>query len=482
MNSKYKIVVLISLLLMTLSISITFINYFVSLNNTEKHLKSQSLPLSLDNIYTEIQKHIIEPYLVSSMMANDTFVQDWIVNDEDNNNNNNKIKEYLDAVKNKYGMFTTFLVSEKTGNYYTQDGLVEKIDKENPNNSWYLKFKHIQENHEINLDFNQNLANSLIMFINYKIFDNKYSYLGTTGVALKISYINDMLKMFRQKYHFKVFFLDEKGEIVLSEKDYISEKNIDEIESLKKYKNEIISKESLSLEYEDNNKNKYILNTKYIPELNLYLLVEAKIDDFISDVKDIFYLNLFFSLFITLIVIIIIIYVIRKYNKKLEYLADNDLLTNINNRRVFDKKLEESILIHQRHNQNMNLVFLDIDNFKNINDKFGHASGDKVIIRIANILKNNIRQTDLLARWGGEEFVIAYINTSFEDALTVTEKLKNLIENDYILKDLSKSIITASFGLTTLKKDDKIDDLINRADMAMYESKDNGKNKISIIN
>jgi diguanylate cyclase (GGDEF)-like protein len=480
MNSKYKIVVLISLLLMTLSISITFINYFVSLNNTEKHLKSQSLPLSLDNIYTEIQKHIIEPYLVSSMMANDTFVQDWIVNDEDKNNN--KIKEYLDAVKNKYGMFTTFLVSEKTGNYYTQDGLVEKIDKENPNNSWYFKFKHIQENHEINLDFNQNLANSLIMFINYKIFDNKYSYLGATGVALKISYINDMLKMFRQKYHFKVFFLDEKGEIVLSEKDYITEKNIDEIESLKKYKNEIISKEALSLEYEDNNKNKYILNTKYIPELNLYLLVEAKIDDFISDVKDIFYLNLFFSLFITLIVIIIIIYVIRKYNKKLEYLADNDLLTNINNRRIFDKKLEESILVHQRHNQNMNLVFLDIDNFKNINDKFGHASGDKVIIRIANILKNNIRQTDLLARWGGEEFVITYINTSFEDALTVTEKLKNLIENDYILKDLSKSIITASFGLTTLKKDDKIDDLINRADMAMYESKDNGKNRISIIN
>lgn len=479
MNSKYKIVGLISLLLITLCLSITFINYFVSLNNTEKYLKSQSLPLSLDNIYTEIQKHIIEPYLVSSMMANDTFVQDWIINDE---TNNHKIKEYLDAVKNKYGMFTTFLVSEKTGNYYTQDGLIEKIDKENPNNSWYFKFKHIQENHEINIDFNQNLANGLIMFINYKIFNNKYSYLGATGVALKISYIDDMLKMFRQKYHFKVFFLDEKGEILLSEKDYISEKNIDEIEYLKKYKNEIISKEPLSLEYEDNNKNKYILNTKYIPELNLYLLVEAKLDDFISGVKDIFYINLLLSLFITFIIIIIIIYVIRKYNKKLEYLADNDLLTNINNRRVFDKKLEDSILIHQRHNQTMNLVFLDIDNFKNINDKFGHVIGDKVIIRIANILKNNIRQTDLLARWGGEEFVIAYINTSLEDALIVTEKLKNLIENDYILRDLSKSTITASFGLTTLKKEDKMDDLINRADIAMYESKDNGKNRISIIN
>jgi diguanylate cyclase (GGDEF)-like protein len=478
MNSKYKIVVLISLLIITLSISISFINYFVSLKSTEKHLKTQSLPLSLDNIYTEIQKHIIEPYLVSSMMANDTFVQDWILNDEINNH---KIQEYLDAVKNKYGMFTTFLVSEKSGNYYTQDGLIEKIEKENPNNSWYFKFKHIQETHEINLDFNQNLSNSLIMFINYKIFNSKYSYIGATGVALKISYINDMLKMFRQKYHFKVFFLNEKGEIVLSEKDYIPQNNIDELVNLKKYKSEIISKESLSFEYENNNK-KYILNTKYIPELNLYLLVEAKLEDFVSDVRDIFYINLFFSLFITIVITVIIIYVVKKYNKKLEHLADNDLLTNINNRRIFNLKLESSILVHQRHNQLMSLLFLDIDNFKDINDKFGHAIGDKVLIRIAKILKNNIRQTDLLARWGGEEFVISYVNTSLEDALLVTEKLKDLIENDYILKELNKSVITASFGLTGLKKEDKLDDLINRADMAMYKAKDNGKNRISIIN
>jgi diguanylate cyclase (GGDEF)-like protein len=477
MNSKYKIVVLISFLLLILSVSITFINYFVSLNSTERHLKTQSLPLSLDNIYTEIQKHIIEPYLVSSMMATDTFVQDWILNDEVNNH---KIQKYLEAVKNKYSMFTTFLVSEKTGNYYTQDGLLEKIEKENPNNAWYFKFKHIQESHEINLDFNKNLSNSLIMFINYKIFDSNYSYIGATGVAIKISYIDDMLKLFRQKYHFKVFFLNEKGDIVLSEKNIIPEKNIDDLVNLKKYKNEIISKESLTLEYESNNK-KCLLNTKYIPELNLYLLVEANLDDFITDVKDIFFINLFFSLFISVIITLIITYMIKKYNKRLEYLADIDLLTNINNRRVFTLKLEHSMLLHQRHNQSLCLLFLDIDNFKDVNDNFGHIIGDKVLTRIADILKTNIRKSDLLARWGGEEFVIAYVNSSIEDSIAVTEKLKSLIENDYILKNLNESIITASFGLTILKKEDTMDDLVNRADMAMYESKNNGKNRISII-
>lgn len=477
MNSKYKIVFLISLLLLIFSVSITFVNYFISLNSTEKQLKTQSLPLSLDSIYTEIQKHIIEPYLVSSMMSNDTFVQDWILNDEINNH---KIQKYLEAVKNKYSIFATFLVSEKTGNYYTQNGFLEKIEKENPNNSWYFKFKNIQENHEINLDFNESISNSLIMFINYKIFDSEYSYIGATGVALKISYINEMLKTFRQKYHLKVYFLNEKGDIVLSEKNITPEKNIDELNNLKKYKNEIISKEPLSLEYENNN-TKYLLNTKYIPELNLYLIIEANLNDFIKDVKDVFFINIFFSLFVSIVFSIIIIYMIRKYNEKLEYLADIDLLTNINNRRAFHLKLEHSIFVHHRNNQTMSLVFLDIDNFKNINDKFGHIVGDKVLARIAEILKSNVRKSDLLARWGGEEFIIAYLNTSLKDSSIISKKLRDLIKNDYILKDLNKSIVTASFGLTILHKNDTIDTLINRADMAMYQSKNNGKNIVSII-
>ena len=308
------------------------------------------------------------------------------------------------------------------------------------------------------------------MFMNFKIFDNKFSYLGATGVAIKISYIDDMLKMFRQKYHFKVCFLNEKGDIVLSEKDITPEKNIDELSSLKKYKNEIISKEPLISEYENNNK-RYLLNTKLLPQLNLYLVVEANLNDFITDVKDIFLINLFFSLFISIIVTLIITYVIRKYNKRLEYLADIDLLTNINNRRVFSLKLEHSMLLHDRNNQIMSLLFLDVDNFKDVNDKFGHLIGDKVLTRIADILKSNIRRSDLLARWGGEEFVVAYVNTSLEDSIVITEKLRTLIEDDYILKDLNQSIITASFGLTKLLDTDKEQSCFKRVDEALYGAK-----------
>lgn len=303
-KSKYKIVFIITTLLIILSVSISVINYVVSLNNAQSQLKNQSLPLSLDNIYTDIQKSIIQPYLVSSLMANDTFVQDWLINEE---KNSDKIVRYLEAIKNKYNMFNTFLVSDKTKRYYTQNGFIEKIDKTNKNNKWYFDFKNIEEKHEINLDFNEHLSNNLIMFINYKIFDHNYHFLGATGVALKISYIDDLLKSFRFKHKFIVTFFNENGKIVLSERNINKHKNIGEYEVLKNYKELILSKKPNTIEYERDG-HKYILNTKYISELNLYLTVEANLDDFTQDVQKVFYFNLFGSISITFIISLFIFF------------------------------------------------------------------------------------------------------------------------------------------------------------------------------
>ena len=477
MNSKYKIVIIISMLLVFLSISITSVNYWVSLNSTQKQLKDQSLPLSLDNIYTVIQKHIIEPYLVSSMMANDTFVQNWIVKEEDEVE---KIKEYLNVIKNKYGMFTTFLVSKKSGSYYTQDGYIETVSETNDNNKWYFDFLKNQNQHEINLDFNEYLLqNSLIMFINYKIFDSKYNFLGVTGVGLKISYINDILKTFRQKYYFKVFFIDEKGDVVLSERGEIQEKNIKDMKILNKHKDKLISKNPTKIEYKKDGE-VYLLNTKYIPELNLYLLVEAKLEDFTKDAKRIFYINLFVSFCVSFFIIVITILLIKNYNKKLEHLAGNDQLTGISNRRVVEEKLLYQLQLQNRTKKDLSLAFLDIDDFKTINDSFGHAVGDKTLIRIATILKENIRKTDLLGRWGGEEFVIVFVDSNQESSYEVTEKLRKLLEEDYLLKELSSKKITTSAGLTSVKPNDTVDSLISRADTAMYEAKHTGKNKVIV--
>ncbi|XOB61398.1 diguanylate cyclase [Campylobacterota bacterium DY0563] len=475
-KSKYKIVFIITTLLIALSVSISVINYVVSLNNAQNQLKNQSLPLSLDNIYSDIQKSIIQPYLVSSLMANDTFVQDWLVNEE---KNSDKIIRYLEAIKNKYNMFNAFLVSDKTRNYYTQNGFIETIDEKNKNNQWYFQFKNIEEKHEINLDFNEHLSNNMIMFINYKIFDHNYHFLGATGVALKISYIDDLLKSFRLKHKFIVTFFNEDGKIVLSERNINKHRNIDDYKVLKNYKEFILSKKPTTIEYEKEG-HKYILNTKYISELNLYLTVEANLDDFTQDVQKVFYLNLFGSISVTFIISLFIFFIIKNYSKKLEYLSNYDSLTRIPNRRTFEEKLTAQILLQKRRDNDIGLIFLDIDNFKNINDKLGHQKGDEVLKRIATVLNENIRQTDLIARWGGEEFIIALIDSSLEDSKLICEKLRKSIEDDLELTNLCSYNVTASFGLTMVNSTDTKENLLLRVDNAMYKSKNGGKNMITV--
>ena len=141
-----------------IAITISTVNYYISLQQSKKQLKTISLPLSLDNIYTEIQKNIVQPYLVSSMMANDTFVQNWLKTSEQDQS---KIIEYLSSIKNKYNMFSTFLVSNITKNYYTHDAFIEKIDPKNKHNQWYFNFINDQNIHEINIDSNKNFKDLL---------------------------------------------------------------------------------------------------------------------------------------------------------------------------------------------------------------------------------------------------------------------------------------------------------------------------------
>ena len=477
LKTNYKIVTLIAALLIALSLSISSINYVISLKNAEEHLKNQSLPLSLHNIYTDIQKHIIEPYLVSSMMANDTFLKDWLINDE---KNSQKVVKYLNTIKNKYQMLNTFLVSDMTKSYYTQNGFIEKIKQDNPANEWYFNFKASQTSHEINLDFNENLTNEMMMFINYKIYDINYQMIGVTGIALKVSYIDDMLKEFRLNHNFIVTFYNKSGEIILSEKSINPYENIEENKNINKFKDRIISKSSNLIEFEgDGGTN--LIKTKYIPELDLYLSVEAEVNNLMKDVKKVFYFSLILSSIITIIITLIILFIIKKYHKRLTFLAEHDTLTSLTNRRVFEEKLNQFLLLLKRSHQPLSLIFLDIDDFKKINDSFGHHIGDLVLKRISSILSTHIRQTDIISRWGGEEFIIALIDTGIEEAKVIAEKLRLSLEKDYTLKGLINASVTASVGISQASAEDTIESLLQRADEAMYTSKKDGKNMVSYI-
>ncbi len=162
-------------------------------------------------------------------------------------------------------------------------------------------------------------------------------------------------------------------------------------------------------------------------------------------------------------------------NKLLETQATTDALTGIYNRIKLNRSLTMEIARSERYQSPLSLIIFDIDHFKKVNDTYGHSAGDNVLKCLAKLIETNIRETDIFARWGGEEFLILAPGLSMVEAVKFADKLRNKIE-EFDFKNPQK--ITSSFGVASYKKGDSSTPLINRADAALYRAKESGRNQV----
>ena len=171
---------------------------------------------------------------------------------------------------------------------------------------------------------------------------------------------------------------------------------------------------------------------------------------------------------------------LTRLNSELERLAKEDPLTGLPNRRFFMDQFEKEFQRAQRYSMDLSMMILDVDHFKMINDTHGHQVGDKVLISLANVIRDSLRSSDMAGRYGGEEFCIFLPQTDAQQAVAVAEKLRNAVsllqfhgENDFSM--------TCSIGVTVLHSGDiDITGIIRRADEALYEAKETGRNRVSI--
>lgn len=202
---------------------------------------------------------------------------------------------------------------------------------------------------------------------------------------------------------------------------------------------------------------------------------------------------LFITIILTLLLLFTVIYIFikRKWLHTTEQLEEEikyktqqleeqtylDILTGTKNRKSYNEKIKEHISLFNRYEHKFSLLMLDIDNFKHVNDIYGHKIGDKVLIELVNIINSRIRKNDYLFRVGGEEFVIILPEIDFKSAKLAAEDIRKTIENK--LTSLNNETVTVSIGLTIVEENDTEDLIFTRADKLLYRSKNEGKNRVS---
>ena len=173
------------------------------------------------------------------------------------------------------------------------------------------------------------------------------------------------------------------------------------------------------------------------------------------------------------------------YLRTIERLSMTDVLTGLNNRRSFNERLRQEWSLAIRERIPLSLIMLDVDNFKNYNDTYGHQQGDMALKSLAEVLTNCIkRSSDFVARWGGEEFIVLLPSTDLNGAKLIAERLRTEVEQTPVpLPNGELTTITVSAGITKLtpRQDSMIDKFISDADKALYIAKDKGRNMVVAI-
>lgn len=154
--------------------------------------------------------------------------------------------------------------------------------------------------------------------------------------------------------------------------------------------------------------------------------------------------------------------------------SQEDYLTGLYNRRRITELLENEIQRAARYGTMFSVIMTDVDHFKAVNDRLGHQAGDKVLIKIAEVIRSSVRATDLVGRWGGEEFVIISPETDIAGSFLLAEKIRTRLESF----DLGEIHRTSSFGVTAFADDDNIESIIARADAGLYVAKQGGRNRV----
>ena len=175
---------------------------------------------------------------------------------------------------------------------------------------------------------------------------------------------------------------------------------------------------------------------------------------------------------------------LKKANEKLRAVSIRDGLTGLYNHVYFQRQLDAELSRAIRYRRPLSLLMIDLDHFKMVNDNYGHRIGDMVLQKISALILNNIRTTDILSRYGGDELTLTLPETDLKPAAILADRLRNLVDREELQIDNLKVKVTISLGVATYlpnKKMPRKSELLDAADSALYKSKNGGRNKLNIV-
>ena len=292
--SQRSLIVTLLVLLACGFLATSLLSYFSSRSAIRDGIINTELPLTSDTVYSEIQKDLIRPVLIASMMAQDTFLRDWVLSGE---KDTQRMTRYLGEVMGKQDTFTSFFVSDRTLTYYQAKGVLKHVQAGTWRDAWYFRLRDLKAPYEINVDLDMANQDSLTVFINYQVHDYQHRFIGAAGVGLSVSSVVKLIDQYQRRYQRSVLFVDAKGKVLLTGSEggphglRVGQPLSDNAELSDVLAEQRVPGEG-SHEYHDSDNHSHFLNVRHLPELDWYLLVDKRETGALDRIRHSLYLNL----------------------------------------------------------------------------------------------------------------------------------------------------------------------------------------------
>jgi diguanylate cyclase (GGDEF)-like protein len=439
-------------------------------------------------LFSLITSEIIRPITVSQYMASDPFLLNYIQQDKIDES---IIFDYITSISKRFNSLS-FIAMEKHQLLIDSNKKVTPLNKEK--SEWYyrLKAKNKTEFTDIGDSDNPHL------FFDVKMMNKQQDFLGFIGLAVDLDHFASQFKNFKDDFGFEVYFIDENDHITLSSSQLMKttshhrQNNITNINDLQWYQNYQRAKY-------DNNKNtakaelhsnsdesifnfsndELIVSQIPLRELNWRVFIVSPPITKQSAYWQLFIQNLFVFLLVSLALYFIFTLCISKLRTDLVKDSKTDYLTQLPNRSFIHWKYAQL----SNEFKHVSVVIADIDNFKVLNDTYGHLFGDDVLKVIARELSKNLRNIDLVGRWGGEEFIFILPDTKANQAQEIVDRIRlNIAKIPFTSSSTSQKFnVTVSFGVSDSDLANvALEEILIRADKALYSAKTNGRNQVVV--
>ncbi|WP_409159398.1 diguanylate cyclase [Pectobacterium sp. B2J-2] len=473
---KTRAIIIFGSMLLAAFLVISWTSYEVAKESLEEEIEENTLPLTSDNVYSEIQQDLLKPIFISSLMAHDTFLRDWVLKDE---SDPQAMFRYLREIDRRFDTVFSFFISDKTKRYYDPQRILKTVSEDSPDDQWYFQYKTLSDTmpYAIDLRIDPEDRTHLDIFINHKVMDYEDNFIGITGVGIPVERVKHLIKKYEQRYNRTIYFIDKEGNITLHGETYIRPQQIQQQLGLNRIATTILTSPGGAYEYQSNGEHIF-LNTRLIPEFGWYLMVEQTSHPSEKRLFATLLKNLCISTFVSVLFLFLLWLTIGGYQRRLEQMATTDKLTGLMNRQAFDYLFRRLGTKNALQHKSLSILLIDIDHFKRINDQYGHNVGDFVLQGISALLSANTRASDQSCRWGGEEFVILLDDCDINTALQRAEALRQSIEIALIPYREGTIRVTVSCGVAEYRAGETLSMLINRADIALYQAKQQGRNRV----